>query len=651
MNQEFLEALFPDLKDEFIEVRLIHSTNKPVQTHFYSSIKELIAHQSIIDECSKSFNIYFGVCPRSKKEGNKQSVKIVWCLWADLDAKDFTGGKQEILDRLKSFPIPPTIVVDSGNGFHVYWRLKEAFAINTTEDITKIEAYLKALCQALNGDQASAELARVLRLPGTLNHRNPESLKPVILLEFNPDQQCNLGDFDLILPFPSQPNSEKINPAGWIAQALYNMKEGNRNAIFAKIIGRLHRDGLTPEEILALLSPHAQQRAFPLEELKKEIEGICERYPNDSPFPFSGTNSMKTETENSPFICVKLSDFLLQSPPQISWVVENLLPQESVGILAGLPGYGKSWMMLDLAIECARGGKWLGQFNTTAGTVLYVDEESAAALLNRRLNKLLNGKDVSRESLDVHFALGQGLCLNDRASVDRLRGQIETLKPKLVIVDSLIRVHRAEENSAKEMAQVSAVIQKIFREYKCTFLFADHQRKPSNFSVGSDQLLRGSSEKLAFVDSLLSLKRKDKFLIVEHSKSRYVPEIPSFMVDIKDLSPEITQVIYSGEAEAHLQTERLKTVGDFLESALMSGQWISRKDLVEKAKQIQISERVVDGVLKNYVDSGLIEREDRKLAQGSGGKSAFYRRKTDSFSLQDNEGEIEIKTEERNEYQ
>ena len=279
--------------------------------------------------------------------------------------------------------------------------------------------------------------------------------------------------------------------------------------------------------------------------------------------------------------------------------------------------------------------------------VLYIDEESSQSLVKKRLHKLLRAKNTSKESLEIFFLIGQGLCFDDKASVERLRELIENLRPRLIIVDSLIRVHRSEENSAKEMSKVFDIIKKIVREYRCTFLFADHQRKLNQFGGGQDQLLRGSTEKMAFVDTVLSLKRKNNLLIVEHSKSRFDEAVPSFIIEIKDPIPdESTQVTYVGEAEGRLQEERLRTVGDFLKSVLGNRQWISRKDLVEKSKIIPISEKMMDEALKNHLESGLIERDDRKPMYGPGGKAAFYRWKinNDSSLFPTTEMETEMNT-------
>ena len=165
-TQQFLETLFPDLRNGYIEIRLLNKGKTP-KTIYYSSIADLFNDRNNIAHLNQEYNVFFGVCPRKEKRGNKEAVNYVWNLWADLDGKDFVNGKPEALKRIKSFLIQPSIVVDSGNGYHVYWRLKEEVDVSTPEGLKRVEAYLKALVVALNADASGAEVARILRLPET----------------------------------------------------------------------------------------------------------------------------------------------------------------------------------------------------------------------------------------------------------------------------------------------------------------------------------------------------------------------------------------------------------------------------------------------------------------------------------------------------
>ena len=430
----------------------------------------------------------------------------------------------------------------------------------------------------------------------------------------------------------SNPSISSISKDGWIAEALEGLDEGNRNDTFTRITGRLHQDNYKPEDIHALLEPYANSCSFPLDELKHLIWGLCGRYALTDPISSSLTIYRgKSETESEPPKILTLSEFMDVEDTEITWCVEKIFPSEGVGIIGSPAGYGKSWTLIDLAIECARGGSWLGEFVTTQGVVLYIDEESSPQMLRSRFKKIMDGKGITDQP-DIHLAVGNGISLSDNDSVALLRYHINLIKPTLVIIDSLIRVHRADENSAKEMARTFAIVKDIVRDGNCLVVFADHQRKIGKFYQGGDQQLRGSTEKVAFVDTLLSLKKVSKQLVVEHSKSRFAESISDFIISIEDLLPNTTTVAYQGLAKDTKKQERLKKVTEFLNHAIPDDKWISRKDLVNQAKEINISAKILDEALKTLESTRQIIREDRKF-EGRGGKSAFYKLVTSEETL------------------
>lgn len=377
-------------------------------------------------------------------------------------------------------------------------------------------------------------------------------------------------------------------------------------------------------------TPLANSFTFsPLYKGKRETESLDETPTPSTPITstasitFQGTGSGET---NSPGLrTVSLEEFLRVQDSEIQWCVDRLFPTGGVSIVAAPGGYGKSWMLLDLAIECARGGRWLGRFQTTAVRVLYVDEESSERLLRHRLRKSLRGKGLRGEDLDIHFAVGQGFSLSNPQSVAQLRRLLEELQPGLVIIDSLIRVHAAEENSATEMSKVFAVVKDLVRQSGATFIFADHQRKPGHVTGNLEFLLRGSSEKMAFVDCLLSMQRKDGTLIIEHSKSRFAEPAPSFVVRIEDPEPGATVVRCLGDAEGLKAAAKREEVEEFLRAAIPAGEWVARKDLVARSKAEGISSRLLDETLKTLVAGKQLDRDDRKPSDGRGGKQAHYR--------------------------
>jgi len=82
--------------------------------------------------------------------------------------------KDAVVSELRPLPFPPSVIVDSGGGLHAYWLLNEAIDVSadapdaetTEEAITRTLKQLAGICA---GDLNVCDLARVIRLPGTLN--------------------------------------------------------------------------------------------------------------------------------------------------------------------------------------------------------------------------------------------------------------------------------------------------------------------------------------------------------------------------------------------------------------------------------------------------------------------------------------------------
>jgi hypothetical protein len=280
--ETFLRSLFPDLRDEFIERRCI-SLDKTVTQYFYPSVESIISDWEQIRLKAGREHIYFGVCPRSERKGDKAAVRSLRSLWVDLDFKSFPGGESEARESLRKFSLPPTFVVQSGHGLHLYWVLKTSVAITGPSDTFRLESYLKGLATALNGDPASAELARVLRIPATYNHKDTKAV-PVKIEIMNLDRRYDLTDFDPFL-LKTAPGNTSRKSSGWIAERIKKMVDGNRHPTFAAMVGRCHHDAWPKESTLEILIPLANEHGFDLGELKEIIDDIY-KHPakDDSPY-------------------------------------------------------------------------------------------------------------------------------------------------------------------------------------------------------------------------------------------------------------------------------------------------------------------------------------------------------------------------------
>jgi hypothetical protein len=115
-------------------------------------------------------HVYVGVNPRPLSQAKRQDdILDVVCLWADIDGKDFEGGKEEALRRVREIPIAPSIVVDSGHGCHCYWVLAEPIIGLAGEQRLRFKRIIAGLAKELGADRSRVNLDSCLRLPGTLN--------------------------------------------------------------------------------------------------------------------------------------------------------------------------------------------------------------------------------------------------------------------------------------------------------------------------------------------------------------------------------------------------------------------------------------------------------------------------------------------------
>lgn len=149
-----------------------------------------------------------------------EEIAGISSLWTDLDLKSKAHAKllpASIPEALTILPpsMPPSIVIATGNGIHPWWLLKEPHIFDTDQerkDAARLVARwhsllrLNAAARGWSYDRLS-DLARVLRIPGTLNHKDPAYTKEVTVLSAT-DHRYNLSDFEEFLDEAGIPDQE-----------------------------------------------------------------------------------------------------------------------------------------------------------------------------------------------------------------------------------------------------------------------------------------------------------------------------------------------------------------------------------------------------------------------------------------------------------
>lgn len=150
---------------------------------------------------------------------------------------------------------------------------------------------------------------------------------------------------------------------------------------------------------------------------------------------------------------------LCDLPPSESWLIKRYIPADSLTVVFGSPGCGKSFAAIDLACHVAIGRAWCGQ-PVKQGRVVYVAGEGRNGL-SKRFRAWFDHHGEQPRNISL---LLMPIALMDPASVAALLADIRTLPeaPALVIIDTLNRnFGPGDENSTADMTKAVAGLDAI----------------------------------------------------------------------------------------------------------------------------------------------------------------------------------------------
>ena len=273
----FLDTLFPTLSTaEHIELRWKPPGHGPMRREFFADPQEVLR---FVSKLRNSRDVYLGVAPRQGMVGTKEGVASLLAIWADLDAKqEYT--RETRFKQITDLPFLPSILVWTGGGFHPYWLLEES--AEGQQELARAESVMRRLAEGLEGDHVG-DRARILRLPGTLNHKYYKP-RPVELVHCDPDKRYTLEQLQEMAE--ALPEKKPGNSGGRVRRDVLGepIREG-RNVALTSVAGSLRDRGLDEETIRVILLEVNRLRCEPPLD-GAEAERIAEsvsRYPAGSP--------------------------------------------------------------------------------------------------------------------------------------------------------------------------------------------------------------------------------------------------------------------------------------------------------------------------------------------------------------------------------
>ncbi len=173
--------------------------------------------------------IYIGAGLRGKKHGKSRrggskDVSGVCGLWVEIDikgpahsGKNYPPDEKAAQDILNASGLKPTIVLNSGHGLQAWWLFTDCLYFDSAkerDEFQRLESQwqktLAAHAEELGGwaVDPTSDLARVLRVPGTVNHKIQELPVQVQLVGDEGDRYVDVSDFeDRLVPYEESTES------------------------------------------------------------------------------------------------------------------------------------------------------------------------------------------------------------------------------------------------------------------------------------------------------------------------------------------------------------------------------------------------------------------------------------------------------------
>ena len=371
-------------------------TGKFQQQHFQTTQEAI----DLIEMHAEEANIWGSMASfnqgTSRFGSNAISLKS---FWLDVDAHG-TGlheNPKAALDAIKKFvqsnTLPkPSYVNMTGHGVQVFWTLEEAIAKADWQPVADDLQELAQRCQ-LGADPITADAARILRIPATLNFRDPENPVKAVLQEVT-SHFTDLTDFHSAIkaalaklpPPPPKPKKSKTLPPGvaetpeniaLVKAMLATLDPDCEYPDWRDILWGLAASGLSVAEDIGRdwsakgsdwdedafnrvwdgYDPDREKAVgFGTLVFKAREAGYAGDIPREEQvfdkLEFKNDASKPVTITSRGLVTQRASDI---EPEPVDWLIEGAIPMGMMVVIGGQPGMGKSQIAIKLAAAITTG--------------------------------------------------------------------------------------------------------------------------------------------------------------------------------------------------------------------------------------------------------------------------------------------------------
>jgi hypothetical protein len=219
--QAFLDLLW-QYKPEDQYILIWTAQNK--RSHWFQDVSK--AGDFVESDACRGKCVFVGIGASKTDNGTarrcaSEEIATLCAIWTDLDltgeahkGKALPGTVEDALSVLPE-DMPPTITVSTGNGAHAWWVFKEPLTFETEEDrhdavrvLNRWHTLIRFRCAARGWVyERLSDLARVARVPGTFNMKEPTNPKAVTVRS-QTNRFYNLSDFEEYVDDAGIPDDE-----------------------------------------------------------------------------------------------------------------------------------------------------------------------------------------------------------------------------------------------------------------------------------------------------------------------------------------------------------------------------------------------------------------------------------------------------------
>jgi len=478
--REWLERLYGRSPGYFTVIAF--ANGRPAATKWYRT-DQLARAARTIEAYADKYDLYVSCAthrePAERGRGNAKTVTSIPGLWADLDigteghkaaALPNPADETEALSILEGLP-EPSAVIHSGGGLQVWWLFDEPWIFNDPADAAQAsDAWQRLLVErgearGLHVD-ALGDLPRILRVPGTANHKTGAP-RPVEARQLDGPSHSSAELTSLGVATAARSDepatddggplgtwAEILEPHGW-TQAGTRPTDGATLWVRpGKSASEGHSAVTDPygTPVLVNFSASTDLPTGPGQRLTKFRVWTALNYGGDTK---AAKEALKRLTRDSPVKLVETAErfaasrirwdtFWTDVDPEPDWLCEPLIERGRQVAFYSEAKAGKSLVWLEISAALATGRPVLNNPARPAITVVYVDQENTRVDLRERLGKLgYVGEPLDR----LHYYSFPSLAYLDTETGGReFYALCKFHAADLAVLDTVSRVIEGDEN-------------------------------------------------------------------------------------------------------------------------------------------------------------------------------------------------------------